>query len=77
MRRVSRQPLSSTFVRAVRDSGQSLVTLAALAHFASYTQLSSLLRARRVPASALNIERLHALAVVIAYDGPVFKEAVR
>ena len=77
MRRVPRQPLDREFVRAVRASGHSLVTLAALANFAAHNQLSSLLNARRVPASALNIERLHALAVAIAYDGPVFKEVAR
>jgi hypothetical protein len=77
MRRVPRQPLDRAFVRAVRASSHSLVTLAALSNFASYTQLSALLNAPRVRASALNIERLRALAVVIAYDGPLFKAVTR
>jgi hypothetical protein len=77
MRRVPRQQLDRVFVRAVRASGHSLVTLATLANFASYTQLSALLSTRRVRASALTIERLRALAVVIADDGPLFKEVTR
>jgi hypothetical protein len=77
MRRVPRRQLDREFVRAVRASSHSLVTLAALAQFAAHTQLSGLLNARRVPASALNIERLHALANAIAYEGSLFKEATR
>jgi hypothetical protein len=77
MRRVPRQSLAPEFLRAVRASGHSRVTLAALAQFAAHNQLSSLLNARRVPASALNVQRLHALAVAISYDGPVFKAVAR
>lgn len=47
-------------------SGHSRVTLAALAHFAAHNRLSTLLNARRVPASALNVQHLHALAVAIS-----------
>jgi hypothetical protein len=77
MRKVPRHQLHSDFVRAVRASGHSLVTLAALADFAAFTQLSTILSRRSVPASALNVQRLHALAASVAYDGPVFKDAAR
>ena len=75
MRAAPRQPLDRQFVRAVRESGQTLVTLAALANFASYTQLSTVLSARLVRASALMQTRLAAIATVIGYSGPIFKEA--
>lgn len=74
---VPRQRLDPDFVRAVRASGHSLVTLAAIANFAAYTQLSSLLNRRIVPMSSLNVERLHTLAVAISYDGPLFRGARR
>lgn len=75
MRRVPRQKLHSDFVRAVRASGQSLVTLAALADFAAHTQLVPFLNRRSVPVSALNVGRLQKLAHVVAYDGPLFRDA--
>ncbi|PYR36866.1 MAG: hypothetical protein DMF89_21885 [Acidobacteria bacterium] len=77
MRRVPRQHLHADFVRAVRASGHSPVTLAALANVASFTRLSPLLSRRIVRASTLNAERLRKLAVVVNYDGPIFKEATR
>jgi hypothetical protein len=76
VRRVPRQQLHADFLRAIRASGHSLVTLAALSNFAAHTQLSRLLN-QRVPLSALNLERIKALAMVIAYDGPMFKGAER
>jgi hypothetical protein len=78
MRRVPRQSLHSDFVHAVRASGQSLVMLAARANFASKTQLSSLLTGDQpVRVTALNIERLRALAIASAYTGPIFKVGSR
>jgi hypothetical protein len=77
MRRVPRQHLHADFVRAVRASGHSLVTLAALANFAAFTQLSSVLNQRVVRVSPVNADRLRKLAAVVAYDGPIFKEPTR
>jgi len=77
MHRVPRKQLHSDFVRAVRQSGQSIITLTALAGFTVYTNVSPYLNRRPVPASRLNIARLRKLAAVVAYDGPIFKEATR
>jgi hypothetical protein len=73
--RCPHRPLDRAFVRAVRTSGHNLVTLAALAGYAAHTQISGLLNARTVPITPLSVGRLHALAQVIAYTGPIFKSA--
>lgn len=77
MRRVPRQQLHVDFVRAIRASGYSLVTLSALANFAAHTQLVPFLNRNAVPMSALNVERLKTLAAVIHYDGEIFKGGAR
>ena len=77
MRRVPRRQLHADFVRAVRASGRSLVTLAALAGFTVYTNVSPYLNRRPVPVSSLNVARLRKLAAAIAYRGPIFKETKR
>ena len=73
MRQVPRQPLHPDLVRAVRASGHSCVTLAALAGFAGYTNLVPFLNRHPVPVSTLTVERLRKLASVCAYDGPIFQ----
>ena len=73
MRRIPRQQLHADFLRAIRASGYSVRTLAALADFTAHQNLWSLLNAKRVPVSALNVQRLHTLGAVVGYDGPVFR----
>ena len=78
MRHVPRQHLLADFVRAVRASGHSFVTLAALANVAAFRQLSSVENRRTVRVSTLNAERLHKLdAVVVAYYGSILRESTR
>ena len=48
MARVPCRPLDPEFVRAIRSADQSLVTLAALSGYPSYTQLSVLLNGKRI-----------------------------
>lgn len=72
MRRVPRQPLHADFRAALRASGYSLATLAALAGIAVRQNLWTFLH-ERVPVSRLNVERLRTLAVAVNYDGPVFE----
>jgi hypothetical protein len=69
-----RPRLHPDFVRAVRDSQSTLVALSALAGFAAYTQLSTVLCRKRVSASPVTQARIIKLAAVIGYVGPVFKE---
>ena len=73
--RVPREILHPDLVRAARAFDQ-IITLAALADFANYTQLSTLLNGGEVPVSALTIARLTKLASVIGYEGPLFVQAV-
>jgi hypothetical protein len=75
VRRVPHQPLHSDFLRAIRASGHSLRTLAALADFTAYQNLWPFLNREPVPVSALNRDRFYKLAVAISYDGPIFKES--
>jgi hypothetical protein len=64
--RVPHHPLDPNFVRAIRASGHSLVTLAALSGFAANSQLSSVLHGA-IPLTPLQIGRLRALAALIHY----------
>jgi hypothetical protein len=73
VRRVPRSQLDREFVRAVRASGRSLVTLAALSDFPAYTQLSALLNTEQARVTGLNIARLRALAEAVQVDGPLFE----
>ena len=71
--RVTRHSLDPNFIRAIRASGHSLVTLAALSGFAANSQLCSVLHAQIAP-TPLQVSRLRALAALIHYYGPLFKE---
>lgn len=64
MRRVPRRQLHADFLRAVRASGHGVVTLAALANYPTYTNLTPFLNGRPVPATELHVYRLQTLATL-------------
>lgn len=76
MRSYPKLPLARPFVRALRESDRSLFNLSAHVGFASNTQLSTMMNAPSVRATPLVRGRLEALAQLVGYDGPVFKERV-
>jgi hypothetical protein len=69
-----RLQLASDFRKAVLADPRGVVRLAALSGFAAYPQLSTLLHAPRVRATALTRDRLTALAAAINYTGKVWHE---
>ena len=71
-----RRPIHRDFKLAIRASGHTLVTLAALSGFAAHTQLSETLSGKHVPVTPLTVARLTALASLIQYTGPIFREQV-
>ncbi len=62
-----RRPLNPELLRAVDASGHVKQRLQVVAGFPNYPEFYETLRAERVPATALLIERLHALADAVGF----------
>lgn len=68
-----RLELHPDFRNAVYADPRGVTRLAPLVCWNAYHRLSTVLNARRVPATPKNVERLRTLAALVGYPGEVFR----
>jgi hypothetical protein len=68
-----RRQLHPEFRNAVYADTRGIIRLAPLVGYNAYHRLSTILNARRVPATPINIDRLHKLAAAVSFNGEVFR----
>lgn len=68
-----RRELHPEFRSAIYADARGITRLAPLVGYFAYHRLSTILNARRVPATPKNIERLQKLATEVAFTGEVFR----
>jgi hypothetical protein len=67
------RPIPASFAKFIRADARPYEELARAAGFPSRQQIANLVFHRVAPDTPLSIERLHKLAELVGYVGPVFR----
>lgn len=68
-----RHELNPAFRSAVHGDARGVTRLAPMVGWPAYHRLSTILNARRVPATPKNVERLRKLAELVGFQGELFR----